>query len=113
ASDPAMVEYPLSGWTNANPESTQIVMEAAEGLAVTTDPAKWKYSMGYGVLKAPARGRYRFELCCSMLEGQASPGVLDGARKGWLSASVTLRREPNATRFDISVDLERSETFWI
>jgi hypothetical protein len=111
--DPSMRAYPLAGWINANPTSTQTVTATAEGLSVATEPLKWSYSMQYGMLIAPARGSYRFELSCTVREGRVMVGVLNGSRNGWIPASVAVRQEAHTTRFTISVDASRLERFWL
>jgi hypothetical protein len=113
ASDGSMVDYPLSGWTSANPSSAQTETPTEEGLVVATDSPKWSYSMHYGLLRAPANGTYRFELTASFLEGRMLVGVLNGSRNRWLPASVAVEREASRTRFAISADLGWHEPFWL
>jgi hypothetical protein len=69
--------------------------------------------MHYGMLQAPGSGTYRFDVSCSMLERRVAVGVLNGARDAWIPSSVVVTHEANGTRFGISVDLRRHETFWL
>jgi len=112
AADDSMFEYPLSGWTTADPKSAQTVAPSADGLVVETSSGKWLYSMHHEI-RARSSGTYRFELVCSVLDGRLLVGVLNGLRSAWMPASVTVQPEGTRLRFSISVDLGRGDSCWL
>jgi hypothetical protein len=106
-------EYPASAWTNANPDSALELSPTPAGLEVTSDRRKWSYCVECGPLRAPTRSTYRFEVVCAEIDGAVGLGVLNAERTHWIPASVAERREADARRFELKVDLHRHERFWL
>ena len=102
-------DYPLSGWTNANPSSGLTTGLTADGLSVTSDPRKWSYCVRYGPVHVPRRGQHRFDLTCSVSEGRMAVGVLSRSDRFWIPATVTQFEEGKRRRFEIAVDLPSNE----
>jgi len=111
--DRPMFEYPQAHWVNANPGSALALEATPEGLRVTSDPAKWSYCVGYGLLKAPQTAPYRFELTCNVLEGEIGVGILSASGRSWIPSVTTIRREGTLCHIEVAVDLRRGAQFML
>jgi hypothetical protein len=109
-------EYPDTAWTSAYQRSGLVMTHRPGGLVVSSDPRRFSYCVQYGMLCAPRRAAYRFELKCTVLEGGMSIGVLRADRASWIPASVRQfqnPRDPGDRRFEVVVDLLAGTQCWL
>jgi hypothetical protein len=104
-------EYPSTNWTRANVDPALTFQATQEGVAISSAPRKWSYCAEYGSLRAPRNATYRFDVTCTVLEGDVSAGVLSGSRRFWFPSLVTVHRDGNARRIEIEVDVHWAAEF--
>jgi hypothetical protein len=109
----ATSEYPLADWKNAFEWSAVELRPTSDGLAVSTDPRKFSYAIEYGPLLAHRTGLHRFDMTFTVVEGDIAVAVLNGDRAAWLPATVNRQGRERAQRFEIAVDLQEKQPFWI
>jgi hypothetical protein len=110
---PPLFEYPRDGWTAAYESIHISTSPAADGLAVSTDLARRSYSVQYGPLRSPRRGRYRFLLRSRIVEGGLTAGVLSGDRSRWIQSGQQQSRTGDICQVDLTVELAGNELFWL
>ena len=110
---PPLFEYPRDGWTAAYESIHISTASAADGLAVSTDLARRSYSVQYGPLRSPRRGRYRFLLRSRIVEGGLTAGVLSGDRSCWIQSGQQQSRTGDICQVDLTVELPGNELFWL
>ena len=110
---PPLAVYPLEGWAAAYESIHISAAPAADGLAVSTDLAHRSYSVQYGPLRSPRRGRYRFLLRCRIVDGGLTAGVLSGDRSRWIQSGLQQSRTGDICQFDVTVELPGNELFWL
>jgi hypothetical protein len=108
-----LFEYPLDGWTAAYESIHISAAPTADGLAVSTDLARRSYTVNYGPLRSPRRGRYRFLLRARVVDGGLTAGVLSRDRSRWIHAGVQQSQAGDICQFDITVELPGNELFWL
>jgi hypothetical protein len=108
-----MFDYALAGWTRANGSATLCIERGTTGLVIGSDPRTSSYCVQYGPLSVPEHGTYRFEVTCSVFEGAVEVAVLSGGRSFWVPASVNVFQDGSRRRFEVSVELERHQQFWL
>jgi hypothetical protein len=113
AADQEMLRYPATGWANANRSSQVRLTLASDGLTVTTDPLPLSWAVQFGPLCAPESCLYRFQVMCAVIEGGVSFGVLSGDRTAWIPSAVNRLARAEPPRFEIAVDLEKGQRFWL
>jgi hypothetical protein len=110
--------YPEAGWSSAYPHSGVILNDMDDGLHVTSDARRFSYCIQYGPLRVPQRGTYRFEVCCTLIEGGVAIGVLSGDRQSWIPSRIKHNQDRasqhrGARRLEVEVDLLADTPCWL